>query len=78
MGKGKALRDFALQLAKRGFVTLSIGTRATTEAKTYSRYWPNIQEAKVQPLSMLGYAAANVRYTLANHPNAVIACGQGP
>ncbi len=69
VGQGKALRDFAYQLAKRGFVTLSIGTRATTEARTYSLYWPSIQEAKVQPLSMLGYAAANAWYALAKHPN---------
>jgi hypothetical protein len=67
-GKGKELLDFAYQLAKRGFVTLSIGTRATTDAKTYSLYWPSIEGAKVEPLSMLAYAAANAYHALANQP----------
>lgn len=61
-------RDFAYQLAKRGFVTLSLGTKETTEAKTYSIYYPDIENAKVQPLSMLAYAAANAYYVLANRP----------
>jgi dienelactone hydrolase len=60
--KNKA--DFAYQLAKRGFVTLSLGTTEATEAKTYSLYYPGIENAKVQPLSMLGYAAANAWYVL--------------
>jgi len=68
VGKGKELRDFAYQLAKRGFVALSIGTRATTDAKTYSLYWPSIEDAKVEPLSMLAYAAANAFHALANRP----------
>ncbi len=68
IGEGKELRDFAYQLAKRGFVTLSIGTRATTEARTYSLYWPSIEDAKVEPLSMLAYAAANAYHALANRP----------
>ncbi|MEQ1826079.1 MAG: PKD domain-containing protein, partial [Pirellula sp.] len=33
-------RDFALQLAKRGFVALSIGTTEATEAKTFALYYP--------------------------------------
>ena len=45
------------KLTKRGFVTLSIGTTEATEAKTYSIYWPSVENAEVQPLSMLGYAA---------------------
>ncbi len=52
-------RDYAYQLAKRGFVTLSIGTTKATEEKTYSLYYPDISNAQVQPLSMLAYAAAN-------------------
>ncbi|MGC9356192.1 MAG: hypothetical protein ACP5D9_20260, partial [Mariniphaga sp.] len=36
IGMEKPYRDFAIQLAKRGFVTLSIGTTEATEAKTYS------------------------------------------
>lgn len=61
-------RDFAYQLARRGFVTLSIGTTETTENKTYSLYWPNIDDAKLQPLSALACAAANAWYVLANRP----------
>jgi len=61
-------RDFAYQLAKRGFVTLSIGTTEATESKTYALYHPNINNATVQPLSMLGYAAANAWYVLASRP----------
>jgi len=56
--------DVAYQLTKRGFVTLSSGTSQTSKAKTYSLYYPDIQNAKVQPLSMLGYAAANAWYVL--------------
>ena len=59
IGEGKELRDFALQLARRGFVALSLGTTETTRNRTYAVYWPDRQEAKVQPLSMLGCAAAN-------------------
>lgn len=68
IGKGSPNRDFALQLARRGFVTLSIGTPEATQAKTYSLYYPSIDNATVQPLSMLGYAAANAWYVLANRP----------
>ncbi len=61
-------RDFAVQLARRGFVALSLGTTAATEAKTYSLYYPSIEDAQVQPLSMLACAAANAWYVLANRP----------
>lgn len=61
-------RDFAWQLAKRGFVTLSIGTTRASEAKTYSLYWPSLENAEVQPLSMLGCAAANAWHVLATRP----------
>lgn len=56
---GKPYRDFAYQLTKRGFVTLSLGTSETTQNKTYSIYYPSIDSASVQPLSTLAYAAAN-------------------
>ena len=62
--KNKA--DFAWQLVKRGFVTLSIGTTKATEAKTYSLYYPGVDNASVAPLSMLAYAAANAWYVLSN------------
>ncbi len=65
IGMGKPHRDFAYQLTKRGFVTLSIGTKKATEAKTYSLYYPSIENAEVQPLSMLAYAAANAWQVLA-------------
>lgn len=61
-------RDFAYQLARRGFVTLSIGTTEASAADTYSLYYPDIDNAKVQPLSMLAYAAANAWYVLASRP----------
>ncbi len=62
-------RDFAYQLCKRGFVTLSIGTTETTNSKTYALYYPDIQNASVQPLSMLAYAAANAWNVLAKVQN---------
>lgn len=68
IGLGKENRDFAYQLTKRGFATLSIGTTDATEAKTYSLYYPSLKNAQVQPLSMLGYAAANAYYVLAQRP----------
>ena len=68
IGKGKPERDFAYQLAQRGFVTLSIGTSQATRDRTYALYWPSIQDAKVQPLSMLAYAASNACLALGNHP----------
>src|SRR5690606_39648852 len=67
IGRGKAERDFALQLCKQGFVTLSIGTTETTNNKTYSLYYPSIDNAQIQPLSALAYAAANAWYVLANY-----------
>jgi hypothetical protein len=68
IGLLKQDRDFALQLAKRGFVTLSIGTTETSRSQDYSIYYPSIGNAKVQPLSMLAYAAANAWHVLAKFP----------
>jgi hypothetical protein len=68
IGFGKPKRDFAYQLTKRGFITLSIGTTQATQKRTYSIYYPSLNEAKVQPLSMLAYAAANAWYVLASLP----------
>lgn len=64
----KPNRDFALQLTKRGFITLSLGTTEATLAKTYSLYYPSIDSATVQPLSMLAYAAANAWQVLSKVP----------
>lgn len=59
-------RDFAVQLANRGFITLSIGTKEASERNEFSLYYPSIDSVSVQPLSMLGYAANNAYYALAN------------
>ncbi len=59
---GKPLRDFALQLTKRGFVTLSIGSPGG------SAYEPDVAGAKCQPLSYHAYVAANCFNALANLP----------
>lgn len=64
----KPFRDFALQLAERGFVALSLGTTETTQNKTYSLYYPSIDSATLQPLSALACAAANAWQTLALCP----------
>ena len=68
IGQGKEYRDFAYQLAKRGFVTLSLGATEATAAKTYALYYPDIDHAEMQPLSMLAYAAANAWFVLAQRP----------
>jgi len=60
--------DFALQLTKRGFVTLSIGTSQTTKSRTYAMYYPEIENASVQPLTMLACAASNAWYVLSKMP----------
>ena len=57
----KEHRDFALQLARRGFVCLSMGTGA-------SIYYPTKERAELQPLSANAYAAANAYHVLANLP----------
>lgn len=68
IGAGQPDRDFAWQLANRGFVTLSIGTTRATADKTYSLYYPDIENVQVQPLSMLAYAAANSWHLMAGIP----------
>jgi hypothetical protein len=70
-GLGKELRDFAFQLAKRGFVALSIGTPEFCSLNP--PYKPlcrqSEQEPPLQPLSALAYVAANCYNALANMPN---------
>jgi dienelactone hydrolase len=56
------LRDFGYQLARRGFVTLSIGSPGGDARK------PAIGGAACQPLSFLAYAAANCCNALAALP----------
>jgi hypothetical protein len=63
IGVGKVkLRDFGSELARRGFVTLSIGSPGG-DARA-----PEVAGANCQPLSFLGYIAANCRLALANLP----------
>jgi hypothetical protein len=61
-GERGRLLDFALQLARRGFVTLSIGTPGD------DAYHPLQTGAKCQPLSYLAYIAANCHTILAQRP----------
>jgi hypothetical protein len=63
IGLGKVkLRDFGLELARRGFVTLSIGSPGG-DARA-----PELAGAECQPLSFLAYIAANCRLALAKLP----------
>jgi Esterase FrsA-like len=55
-------RDFALQLTRRGFVSLAIGSPGGDARK------PDIGAAQCQPLSFLGYIAANCWNALAALP----------
>lgn len=59
----KPLRDFAWQLARRGFVTLSIGSPGGDARKPVLS-----TAAKCQPLSYLGYISANMWQALASLP----------
>lgn len=68
IGEGRPGRDFAYQLTKRGFVTLSLGTSEATKQKTFSLYHPDLDNAEVEPLSMLAYASANAWHVLAAQP----------
>ncbi len=61
IGLGAAERDFAYQLTRRGFVSLSIGTPEC-------RYYPGERNVTVQPLSLLAYVAANLYNALAALP----------
>lgn len=63
IGRGKSpLRDYAIQLAKRGFVALSLGGDPNT-------YYPTKETCRIQPLSFHAYEAANCYNALANLPN---------
>jgi hypothetical protein len=52
VGKKKGTSDFAIQLAKRGFVALALGGAPET-------YYPSKEKCKIQPLSFHAYEAAN-------------------
>ncbi len=70
IGLGKELRDFGGQLAKRGFVVLSIGTPEFASLKPpYKPLYESGENATpLQPLSALAYVAANCHTALANLP----------
>lgn len=59
----KPLRDFAWQLARRGFITLSLGSPGGDARKPVMS-----AQAKCQPLSYLAYISANAWQTLAFLP----------
>ena len=62
IGRGKPGRlDFALQLARRGFVTLSLGSDPAAS-------YPDKERPALQPLSFHAYMAANAYNALANLP----------
>lgn len=62
VGQGKAEHcDFALRLARRGFVTLSLGDAPAA-------FYPDKEHARLQPLSYHAYVAANCHTILANLP----------
>jgi hypothetical protein len=62
IGLGKSpRRDFAWQLARRGFVTLSLGGDPNT-------YYPTKEKCQIQPLSFHAYEAANCHTLLASLP----------
>lgn len=56
------VRDFGYQLAKRGFVTLSVGSPGG------DAFRPEIGDAVCQPLSFHAYVSANCWQALANMP----------
>jgi hypothetical protein len=58
----KPRRDFARQLARRGFVALSLGSPPAS-------YYPTKEKAQLQPLSYHAYVAANCYNALAAMPN---------
>ncbi len=65
IGLKQPLLDFGCQLARRGFVTLSLGSPGGDAWK------PETGQAKCQPLSFLGYVAANACNALAALPEVV-------
>lgn len=77
-GLGAAMRDFGWQLAKRGFVTLSIGkpnarldSSDPGKARGGTYLGPVGKPVHVEPLSALAYAAANAHTVLAQWPDVI-------
>jgi dienelactone hydrolase len=69
--KGQGTHDYGLQLTKRGFVTLSIGSPGSVEGigvETGEAAKEAGAQPRRQPLSLLAYAAANCHTALAQLP----------
>lgn len=69
--KGQGTHDYGLQLVKRGFVTLSIGTPGSFEnigVETRELLTQAGKEQRRQPLTLLAYVAANCHTALAQLP----------
>jgi hypothetical protein len=69
--KGQGTHDYGLQLPRRGFVTLSIGTPGSVEkigADTRQLLVEAGVQQRRQPLTLLAYAAANCHTALAQMP----------
>lgn len=69
--KGRGTHDYGLQLVKRGFVTLSIGTPGSVEKIGLETRQLLIEagvEQHRQPLTVLAYVAANCHTALAQMP----------
>ncbi len=66
--RGQGTHDYGLQLVRRGFVTLSIGTPGSVEKvglETRQLLTEAGQELQTQPLTLLAYVAANCHTALA-------------
>jgi hypothetical protein len=69
--KGHGTHDYGLQLVRRGFVTLSIGTPGSFEkigSDTRALLTDAGKEQRRQPLTLLAYVAANCHTALAQMP----------
>jgi len=70
-GRGVGTHDYGIQLVKRGFVTLSIGTPGSLDklgGDTREALIKAGEELRRQPLTMLAYVAANCLTALAQLP----------
>src|SRR5438445_3664804 len=70
-GRGVGTHDYGLQLVKRGFVTLSIGTPGSVDklgGDTRNALIKAGQDLRRQPLTLLAYVAANCLTALAQLP----------
>jgi hypothetical protein len=70
--KGHGTHDYGLQLVKRGFVTLSIGTPGSVEnigLDTRQLLTDAGKKQRRQPLTLLAYVSANCHTALAQMPN---------